>query len=151
MRSVTPGDDRDLRPPVAITAAPSPGGAGRRSVWQRPLLQPQVLEDGGSGFPVHHPYVRKFWTAAIGPSAVADLLRLITAANRRQPVPYPERMNLLVAAGLVLIANGGIWVRPLVPPVTDALVRHLRPSLRTEHRREVTRSLEQATSPSDTN
>ena len=139
MRSVSPGDERDHRPPVAITAAPSPGGSDRRSVWRRPNLRPRLLEDEGAGFPAHHPYVRRFWTAAVGPGAVADLLRLIAAARTRRTLPHPEYLHVLAGAGLVLLAGGIVWVRPLVPPLGGAQLRRMTPALRTEHGAQVSR------------
>ena len=139
MRSVSPGDERDHRPPVAVTAAPSPGGAGRRSVWRRRNLVARLLDDESPGFPAHHPYVRRFWTAAVGPGAVADLLRLIAAAGRRQPLPYPEYLHLLITAGLVVWSPESAWVRPSVPPLGDAQLRRITPSLRAEHTAEVAR------------
>ena len=137
MRSAAPGDERDHRPPVAITAAPSPGGAGRRSVWRRPSIVARLFEDGVSGFPAHHPYVRRFWTAAIGPGGVADLLRLMTAAVKRQPIPYPEYLHLLISAGLVVWSPEIAWVRRSVPPLGGAQLRRIPPALRAEHQVEV--------------
>lgn len=141
MRSATPEEERDIRPPVAVTAAPSSGVAGRRSVWRRPKLQPRLLNGDVFGFPVHHPYVLRFWTAAIGPGAVADLLRLIAAARTRRTVPYPEHLHLLATAGLVWPAGETIWVPRAVPPLGGAQLRRLTPALRAEHAAQITRFL----------
>jgi hypothetical protein len=149
MRSAQPGDDRDSRPPVAITAAPSPGGAGRRSVWRRPSLTPRLLDDGPVGFPAHHPYVRRFWTAALGPGAVTDLLRLIAAAIQQRPLPRPDYLPLLTRAGLVFLSSGTLWVGRSVPPLGDAQLRRLPPAVRAEHSRALARYL-RASEPTGT-
>ena len=141
MRSVPPGEERDHRPPVALTAAPSPGGAGRRSVWRRPQVVPRLLNDGPVGFPASHRYVRRFWTAALGPGAVADLLRLIAAAADQRPLPRPEYLHLLTTAGLVLGAGETVWVGLLVPPLGETQLRRLPPAVRAEHRRVLDRHL----------
>lgn len=141
MRSASPGDERDSCPPVAITAAPSPGGAGRRSVWRRPSLTPRLLHDGPVGFPAHHPYVRRFWIAALGPGAVADLLRLIAAATRQRPLPRPEYLHMLTRAGLIVRSGDTLWVGRSVPPLGDAQLRQMTPAVRAEHSRALARYL----------
>lgn len=138
MRPAPPGEERDNRPPVAVTAAPSPGGAGRRSVLRRTTVTPHLADDAGlRGFPVEHPYVRRFWTAALGPGAVADLLRLIVAARSGRSLPHPAYLHLLTGAGLIVHAGGKIWVRPSVPPLGAAQLRRLTPAMRFEHARAV--------------
>lgn len=138
MRSGTPGEERDTRPPVAVTAAPSPGVAGRRSVHRRIRVAPRLIEDvGPPGFPVEHPYVRRFWTAALGPGAVADLLRLMVAARRGRSLLHPEYLHLLTGAGLVFHAYGSVWVRSSVPPLGGAQLRRMAPAMRTEHAHQV--------------
>lgn len=138
MRSVPSGEERDNRPPVAVTAAPSPGGAGRRSVQRRTRVAPLLTKDARRpAFPVEHPYVRRFWTAALGPGAVADLMRLIVAARNGRSLPHPEYLHLLTGAGLVIHASGRIWVAPFVPPLGAAQLRRMNPAMRTEHFREV--------------
>jgi hypothetical protein len=138
MRSVTPGEERDNRPPVAVTAAPSPGVAGRRSVQRRTHVAPRLIGDvGPPGFPVEHPYVRRFWTAALGPGAVADLLRLMVAARQGRSLLHPEYLHLLTGAGLVFHAHGSVWVRPSIPPLDAAQLRRMTPAMRTEHAQQV--------------
>jgi hypothetical protein len=108
-------------------------------VWRRPNLLACLFEDGTPGFPVDHPYVRRFWTAAVGPGAVADLLRLIAAAINRRPLPHPEYLHLLISAGLVARSPEVAWVRRSVPALGAAQLRTIAPALRTEHQMEVTR------------
>lgn len=132
MRSTAPGN-RDPRPPVAITAVP--GAAGRRSVWLRPLVVPLVWEDGPEGFPPHHPYVRRFWSAVMGPGAVADLLRLIVAARNDRRIPLPGHLPLLTMHDLTRPAHEAVWVRMTVPPLGGGQLRSVSPLLRAEHRR----------------
>jgi len=99
------------------------------------------LDDGRAGFPAHHPYVRRFWIAALGPGAVADLLRLIAAANQQRPLPRPEYLHLLTTAGLVFLSGGTLWVGRSVPPLGDAQLRRLTPAVRAEHSRALARFL----------
>ncbi len=75
----------------------------------------------------------------MGPSAVADLLRLITAARRRRPLLRPLHLHLLAREGLIRHAEGRVWVRALVPPLGEAQLRRLSPRLRAEHRTAVRR------------
>ena len=150
MRSAPPGDERDPRPPVAITAAPAPGGAGRRSVWRRPSLVPRLWKDEQIGFPAQHPYVRRFWIAALGPGAVADLLRLMAAATKERPLPYPEYLHVLVRAGLVTPSLGTLWVRPSVPPLDEAQLRLLAPAVRSAHSRALALHLRASGAPRPT-
>lgn len=87
-----------------------------------------------SRFPVTHPYVRRFWTAVLGPGAVADLLRLAAAARRGRSLRRPVHLPLLVAAGLV----GGVEPRRpevalTVPAVPATWLRRMPPALVREH------------------
>lgn len=119
----------DARPPIGGDAAPPPGAAGSRSLI-RPRLAPP-----GEGFPPDHPYVRRFWTAAIGPGAVADLLRLTAAARQGGALRRPVHLASLAREGLVGFQRGDLWVRPVVPPLSTAQLRRLPSFLRAEHAR----------------
>lgn len=89
---------------------------------------------GEDRFPVTHPYVRRFWTAALGPGAVADLLRLAAAARRGRSLRRPEHLPVLVAAGLVGAADRRRPVVMLtVPRVPAPLLRRMPPALVREH------------------
>ena len=129
-----PGTQRDARPPVATHAAPNPGTATRASVRRRPDLTPSIWDDGSPGIPPDAAYVRRFWTAVIGPTAVAELLRLVTAARKKTSVPCPIRLSQLAAEGLVSLQPGQVHVRATIPPLGPDQTRRLPPALRAEHR-----------------
>jgi hypothetical protein len=130
----------DARPPIASEAEPAPGAAApyrvlRPTAAVRPTVAPVIWADALSdlGYPPEHPYVRRYWTAALGPGAVADLLRLAVAARRGRSLPLPVNLPALIAAGLVHTRQGRIRVRATVPPLPAFLVRRLPPFLRREH------------------
>lgn len=129
-----PGTQRDARPPVATHAAPSPGTATRPSVAVRPLVVPNIWDDGTVGIAPDAPYVRRFWTALLGPTAVVELLRLVAAANKKTSVPCPFRLPQLAVEGLVSLQSGQVHVRSTIPPLGVGQTRRLPPSLRAEHR-----------------
>jgi hypothetical protein len=79
--------------------------------------------------------VRRFWTSAIGPGAVADLLRLAVAARRDRSLPLPVHLHVLIREGLARCSNGLLLVRPTVPPLSVTHVLRLPPALRREHAR----------------
>jgi hypothetical protein len=73
--------------------------------------------------------------AAIGPSAVADLLRLAVAARRGRALPRPLHLPTLARHDLVRTERGGrILVRSTIPPLPATHARRLPPALREEHR-----------------
>jgi hypothetical protein len=106
-------------------------------VQRRPLVAPLLWTDHLeiSGYRPDHPYVRRYWTAVLGPGAVADLLRLITAARRGRSLPEPLHLAELARAGLVRFEPGRVWVRETVPPLSPRHLRRLPPALRGEHQR----------------
>jgi len=129
---------RDVRPPIASDSAPRPGAAEgrrrlRRTVWPRAVVSPAVWEAEGPGHPVTSPYVRTFWTAVIGPGAVADLLRLATAAARGRSLRRPVNLSLLCAACLARQHEGRVEVKTVVPELTNEQLRALPPRIRRMH------------------
>ena len=104
---------------------------------ERPVVHPEVwCHEVVGPFEVTHPYVRRFWTAVIGPGAVADLLRLATAAQRGRSLRRPVHLGLLVHLGLVAASEGRLLVRTTVPPIPRILAsRRLTPDLARQHRR----------------
>ena len=113
------------------------GGPSPATVRRRPLIAPLLWTDRlpAAGYPPDHPYVRRYWTAVLGPGAVADLLRLITAARRGFPIRQPLHLAELARAGLVRFEPGRVWVRETVPPLSRRHLRRLPPALRGEHQK----------------
>jgi len=119
-----------------MDAAPAPGtvAAYRPTVVPRAWIQ--VLTRPGTAIG-HHPTdaaVRRYWTALIGPGAVADLLRLVAAAGKGRRIREPLHLAVLAAEGLVSLAPGVVVVPPLVPHLDDTHIARLRPALRVEYR-----------------
>lgn len=95
------------------------------------MVKPRMWAAPG-GYPADHDYVRRYWTAAIGAGAVADLLRLMQAAKRRRSIRRPVNTPVLARSGLVLGHEDTLWVRSTVPPVPIELLSRLTPALRQE-------------------
>lgn len=147
--------DRGVRPPTAPNGdlAPPSGVADhppsvRPTANRRPDLLPARWPDAAlrsalrsasvGGFATNHPYVRRFWTAAIGPGAVADLMRLAVAAQRDRSLPLPESVGILVREDLARWVDGKLFVRVVIPPLAPSQERRLSPELRREHRERTT-------------
>jgi len=142
MRYAAPGTVRldENRPPVTSGTAPRPGAAGRVSAQSRGTLTPVLwVPTSGPSVPHDHPYVRTFWTPAIGAAATADLLRLITAARHRRPIRYPLYTHVLVAEGLAARYGPHILVRPDVPLLGPRQLRRLSPKIQRMHEQALTR------------
>lgn len=142
--SAAPGTfRRDERPPIESDSAPRSGAAEghqratgprlRRTVRPRTVIWPAVWASSGRGYPVSSEYVRTFWTAVLGPGAVADLLRLATAAARGRSLLRPPTISALCAAGLTREHAGRLEVRAMVPPLPDHRLRSLHPAIRRLH------------------
>ena len=128
------------RPPTRSgVPAPQPGAAvhvvdgPRPTVTKRRTVEPAVWDGRPLGFPTQHPYVRRFWTAAIGPGAVADLMRLAVAAQRGRSLPLPISTGVLVREGLVAWKRGRLIAGVSVPPLPARHIRRMPPALRREH------------------
>ncbi len=126
-----PTDSGNLAPPPGVTVCPL--DVARPTVARRADIRPVVWEPAAPGFPSHHPYVRKFWTAAIGPGAVADLMRLAVAAQRGRSLPRPTSLSLLSREGLVSWSRGQLLAGISIPPLPNRHLRQMAPSLRREH------------------
>ena len=130
---------RDVRPPFATGSAPLPGAEGplRPTAIRRATVAPKPWPGGDSAghYPLHHPYVRRFWTAVLGPGAVAALLRLAAAAQRGTEVPRPVQVDVLAREGLLLESDGYVFVRSGVPGLAPHHIRRMPPALRMEHAR----------------
>lgn len=98
---------------------------------RRPVDQPGAI---ALDVAVTDGYVRRFWTAALGPGAVADLLRLAAAAEGGRSLPRPVHLDALVRTGLV---GGGAGPVLIVSDRVPLLPRHflaaLPPALRRSH------------------
>ena len=110
----------------------STGGALRLTAQTRPLVS-VTITDTRSGYPANDLYVRRFWTAVLGPSAVAELLRIAEAGRSGVRIRRPVHLHTLMETGLVQVANGEIIVGNLIPPVPGGLIKRLTPSLRIAH------------------
>lgn len=98
----------------------------------RPLVKVR-LEPSDDFYLPTDPYVRRFWTAVLGPSAMVELLRLSKAARCEGKVREPIHLRGLLEAGLARIAEEGIVVTERVPAVPERLVARLPVRLRREH------------------
>jgi hypothetical protein len=95
------------------------------------MVRPGLWKSPG-GYPPDHNYVRRYWTAAIGAGAVADLLRLMQAAKRGRSIRRPVSTPVLARSGLIVGRGARLYVRSTVPPLPKELLRRLPPSLRQE-------------------
>ena len=73
--------------------------------------------------------------AAIGPSAVAELLRLVQAGLKGEDVRLPRYLPALIKAGLVSIDGDALAVVDRIPEVPIELRWRFPPSLAAEHSR----------------
>lgn len=137
MTAAVPGNlRRDDRPPIEMDAAPAPGtvAALRPTVVPRPWIHALHRPDHAPGHHPTDPAVRRFWTALVGPGAVADLLRLIAAAGSGRRVREPLHLGILAAEGLIDRSPTIVLVPRLVPFIDEIRQRRLRPALRAEYR-----------------
>ena len=127
-------------PSSVVGSAPRSGAAAsplRATARRRAIITPipwdWATEDTIDHYTPAHPYVRLYWTATIGPGAVADLLRLATAATRGRSLRRPTHLHVLVRVGLAHTHNGHIFVRTRIPPLNLIQQRLLPPDLRRLH------------------
>ncbi len=73
--------------------------------------------------------------AAIGTSAVAELLRLTRAAEKGEGVRLPRCLPALLRVGLVQAESGGLVVFDRIPAVPIELRWRFPPGLGSEHSR----------------
>ena len=132
-------ETHDSRPPVVVESAPNSGAAAsplRATARQRAIIKPLPWVSTDPKlvtYPTDHPYVRLYWTATIGPGAVADMMRLATAAKRGRSLRRPTHLHVLVRSNLVHTRSGNIFVRTRIPRLNNIQVRLLPPELRRRH------------------
>ena len=71
--------------------------------------------------------------AALGPGAVAELLRLVSAARKGEEVRLPRHLPQLLKAGLVTIVEGTIAVGDRIPTVPAEMRWRFTPDLAAQH------------------
>lgn len=125
---------QQVRPPSDGNCLPLPGASDRtpprRTAQHRRVVTPRTSSGEADGFLTTDPYVRRFWVAAIGPGAVADLLRLAAAAQRGRSLPMPVHLPVLLHERLVTCDAGVLLIPDRVPPLPRSHVDRLIPRLR---------------------
>ena len=104
----------------------------RRTAQQRPFVTPVPMRPA-KGHPLTDAAARRWWSALLGPGAVADLLRLATAAQRGRSLPRPVHLGELARSGLVRFTGPRIEVVISYPPMPATWIRSLHPEIRREH------------------
>ena len=116
-----------------MNSAVGPAGAPvRPTAHIRPTV-PVRLIPSNDGLDASDPYVRRFWVAALGPGAVAELLRLVSAAGKGEEVRLPRHLPQLLKAGLVTVVDGTLGVRERIPPVPPEMRWRFPPDLAAQH------------------
>lgn len=133
MRTEAPPVGSVARPP-ANNAATAGSASVRPSAQVRPIV-PVNMVRSRTGFRPDDPYVRRFWVAALGPGAIAELLRLVRAAEKGEGVRLPRYLPQLMKANLVSSTSGALVVANRIPPVPRELQWRFPPSLAGEHAR----------------
>jgi hypothetical protein len=127
------------RPPIATRSAGCPSAVDtppqvRRTAQPRTLVRPAAwIEDAPLDFAATDPYVRTFWTAFLGPSAIADYLRLVRAAEKKGTIKRPRSLDRLARNQLVRLGDQGLEVRTSIPPLSVTQVMRLPPRVRRRH------------------
>jgi hypothetical protein len=132
----TPGTStRQVRPPFDGQRMPLPGVSEasviRRTARVRGHITPTLIPSV-DGYEATHPYVRRYWVAALGPGAVADLLRLAAAAQSGRSLRTPTHLPALLSEGLIVRSGQNIGVRSLIPPLPRTLMTRLPSPLQGE-------------------
>jgi hypothetical protein len=116
-----------------MKSAVGPAGALVRPTARiRPTI-PVRLIPCDQGLPASDPYVRRFWVAALGPGAVAELLRLVSAAGKGEEVRLPRHLPQLLRAGLVSVVDGTLAVPEKLPRVPVEMRWRFPPDVAAQH------------------
>lgn len=105
----------------------------RPTVRRRRTVRAVVWDDPSPGYSAQDDYVRRFWTAVIGPGAVADLLRLMAAAQNGCEIKRPVFLSELARFGLAAGRGDVIAVRQFVPPIPAEWMNQLPVTIRKAH------------------
>ena len=108
------------------------GAPVRPTARIRPTVPVRIIP-GTEGVEASDPYVRKFWVAALGPGAVAELLRLVSAAGKGEEVRLPRHLPQLLRAGLVSVVDGTLAVQERIPLVPRDMRWRFPPDLASQH------------------
>jgi hypothetical protein len=119
------------RPP--INSAVGPAGALVRPTAQIRPTVPVRLIPCDNGIEPSDAYVRRFWVAALGPGAVAELLRLVSAARKGEEVRLPRHLPQLLRAGLVSVVDGTLAVVERLPEVPSDMRWRFTPDVAIQH------------------
>jgi len=130
MRAGAPASGQN-RPPIK-RAVGNVGAPLRPTARVRPTIHVSVTPRD-DGFEPSDPYVRKFWVAALGPGAVAELLRLASAAGKGEEVRLPRHLPQLLRVGLVSIVDGRLSVVERIPVVPPELRWRFTPDVAAAH------------------
>ena len=136
MRTGAPASGQN-RPPIDSAVGPA-GAPVRPTARIRPTV-PVRLTPATTGLAASDPYVRRFWVAALGPGAVAELLRLVNAAGKGEDVRLPRHLPQLMKAGLVTVIDGTLAVVERIPMVPLEMRWRFPPDLAAEHAAWLTR------------
>lgn len=130
MRTGAPASGQN-RPPIR-NAAGRVGVPVRPTARIRPTVPVKLIEND-EGIEPSDPYVRRFWVAAMGPGAVAELLRLVSAAVKGEEVRLPRHLPQLLRADLVRIVDGTLAVSERIPVVPAGMRWRFPPDLAAQH------------------
>lgn len=133
MRTGPSADSQGFRPPNPH-AVSSTEGLVRPTARVRPSVSVTLRDESGA-VSVYDPYVRRFWVAAIGPGAVAELLRLARAAEKGEQVRLPRFLPILLRTGLATASSSGLIVSRTIPLVPKEMTWRFPPSLQADHSR----------------
>jgi hypothetical protein len=131
MRAGAPASGQN-RPPIDSAVGPA-GALVRPTAQVRPTV-PVKLIPCEHGIKPSDAYVRRFWVAALGPGAVAELLRLVSAAGKGEEVRLPRHLPQLLRAGLVSVVDGNLAVVGRLPEVPVEMRWRFPPDVAASHR-----------------
>ena len=130
MRAGAPASGQN-RPPIDSAVGPA-GAPVRPTARIRPTVPVKLLPCDHTIEP-SDPYVRRFWVAALGPGAVAELLRLVSAAGKGEEVRLPRHLPQLLRTGLVSVVDGTLAVVERLPVVPAEMRWRFPPDVAREH------------------